>query len=180
MKTLNAKKPAVGRSALSVGLGLLCILQQTVGMILELVRNIPAFARKNELEKPLTVVFTFSKYFLPPLLIVLYCFIEPAFAEPVEVIAKLNSGLFVAKKLDFEKTNGVGIKNVNGVGAIKTRPENSRKITESKMPLNLESAKNSDEGSEQPDIAIQAALLGLMAVLIPMIPVFIALNPNVK
>lgn len=126
----------------------------------------------------------FAKYFIAPLFIVFQCTVEISFAAPVDVVTKLDSGFFVADKLGLEKTNSVFVVNTNAVSAVEVRPEIIGVDAESKMTLNLKSAKDSNENNNQIDSPslddyLQAIFIGLLG-LIPMIVAFIGPNPNVK
>jgi hypothetical protein len=152
-------------------------------MNFELIRNISTFTSKCKFVNTFARMSTFAKYFVAPLLVILQCTIEPALAEPVEMVAKLDRGFFVAKELCLEKADSVRVKNVDGVGAVEIRPKVSGVGAESKMPLQLERAKDSDKSNSQSDSPswgyyLQVALLSLMSVVIPMIPVFINIKPN--
>lgn len=82
------------------------------------------------------------------------------------MVAKLDSGFSVAKKLSFEKVDSVRVENVDGVGAVEIRPKVNGVGAESKMPLHLKRAKDSDKSNSQSDSPswgyyLQVALLSL-------------------
>ncbi len=108
---------------LSAMLGVFCITKQAVYMNFKLISNISTFTRKCELINSFACMRTCAKYFIAPLLIVLQCIIEPVLAEPVEMVTKLGSSFFMADKLSLEKVNIVGVKNVDGVCDVETRPK---------------------------------------------------------
>jgi len=121
-------------------------------MNIELISNISTFTRKCKFINSLAGMRTFAKYFVAPLFIVLQCFVEPEFAEPTKMVAKLDSGFSVAEKLSSEKINSVRIENVNGIGAIKTRAEDygSSATTNDKIiaPSNVPHERSKQYGSE--------------------------------
>ena len=148
-------------------------------MRFEFSSNISTLTRKCELVNSFACMRTFTKYFVAPLFIVFQCFIEPAFAEPAKMVAELDSGFYVAKELCLEKANSVGVKKIDGVGAVETRPKLNGCIAPANNIIVAPSKIRGD--TEKGNTANEEFSAQLFIILcIVMIPIFSTYRENVR